>query len=462
MKKASAILASFFAATVAFAAPTLTPNSVKYRDSSKPHATGRSGNATLDAVAMIGIDGTTTISVASNGNLDKVQLQADGDNTVNVNAVGDRSFTQNLSDFAPHQAIRVQANVSGVDPRTDVVSADEIIKYRPDLAVTHVAAPQSAMPGTPFLVSATVAERNGDLGARANCVLSADGAEVDRSTGIWVDAGDSVSCMFSATLSAMGAHSLTVTVRDVHPGDYDDTNNAASASITISEPFAGYDVDAMQSNYHTDKTVAGPGLYEQSTTDQKLQQYSFGGTYAKLLDLDRIWMRVRETTDGAFVSDTTSDGMLVSRYDDSDGGISMTCRDGLGDSATYRVCNRTMADGSSFFSFAAMRWSGSVNYVTHNAFLGYDSNGNPMYGDAYTHSENGVQGPDYGSTVSLDVTVTDGSTTLQATPTVALSPMSVDRGVHRTCRSVRGGSVCTEVHTIEEGVRGSVHVDGSY
>ena len=65
----------------------------------------------------------------------------------------------------------------------------------------------------------------GDLGATADCILSADGTVVDRVSDMWVDAGGVVTCHFTATFTTPGQHALHVAVGNVRPGDYDMTNN---------------------------------------------------------------------------------------------------------------------------------------------------------------------------------------------------------------------------------------------
>jgi hypothetical protein len=101
--------------------------------------------------------------------------------------------------------IGVQANIIGVDgSRTDVVTVTEMVKLRPDLTVGQITNPDHAQIGIPVEITALVSERNGDVGATADCVLSADGVEIDRANGIWIDANRSVSCMFRPIFSMVG------------------------------------------------------------------------------------------------------------------------------------------------------------------------------------------------------------------------------------------------------------------
>ncbi|MGI9166054.1 MAG: hypothetical protein ACR2G5_06670 [Pyrinomonadaceae bacterium] len=46
-------------------------------------------------------------------------------------------------------------------------------------------------------------ELKGDVGATADLILYADGVEVDRANGVWVDAGGTVSCVFTHTFTSL-------------------------------------------------------------------------------------------------------------------------------------------------------------------------------------------------------------------------------------------------------------------
>ncbi|HET7435163.1 MAG TPA: hypothetical protein VFN10_10685 [Thermoanaerobaculia bacterium] len=455
------LLFSLGAATAALAAPaTLVPNAVKYRDSSLPHATGRSGNASIEAFALLGKDGKTDVVVTANGTIEKVQLRAGDANALNFTN-DSNAFAQQLDDLTPHQPLHVQANVSAVDgSRTDVVDVEEIVKSRPDLAVADVRAPEYAMPGVPFAVAATIREQNGDLGARADCVLSADGVELDRARGIWVDAHDSVTCSFSARLNDMGAHTLTVSAAAVHPGDWDETNNCASASTTIALPFDQYHASAADTTLHTITTTDGPGSHQESVTDQWEQWADLSGTRAVAMNMANFHAHVTESSDGTLITETSSDDMAIrsTSNDVEDDGSRYECFDGWDNYQSIHACLWTRPDGSPLFQFGSMRWSTEVMYLSKTWSL---STGAET--DSYTHSTSGLQDAHYGSSVSLDVTITDGATTIAATPTVSLAPYFVDRGTHGFCRPAgRTGQVCTETGTTESGKRGVADATNAY
>ena len=163
---------------------------MKYRDAGAKPATGRSGSAAIEARALRGQNETTIEvttgrldgSVAPAGKLDKVQIKVfngHGDVVVTDNyrkgalngATG--SFTYDW--VARGQKVQVQANVSGIDPnRTDVVTVSSNAALRPDLTVSDITSVNQAYLGASIDISALVREKNGDLGARANCVLKID------------------------------------------------------------------------------------------------------------------------------------------------------------------------------------------------------------------------------------------------------------------------------------------------
>jgi hypothetical protein len=162
-------------------------------------------------------------------------IQSDLLHTRNVKAAEGTSLTRvTMNDVARGQRLRVQANVTGIDPnRTDVVTVDTHVKLRPDPAVIEVNGLSNAHVHVPVNIGALLRELNGDVGATANCVLYIDGVEVDRVQGLWIDAGSAIDCAFKHTFTEVGAHEVTILVENVAPGDFDHTNNAFVGEITI-------------------------------------------------------------------------------------------------------------------------------------------------------------------------------------------------------------------------------------
>lgn len=229
--------------------PTRFANRIKYRDQGLQPARGRSGNATLTARALLGANGMTILDVStgeinapSSASLKKVQVKLFTSNgivqsTTNYTVGTSPTYQLAIPGRVRGSNIGVQASVIGLDgSRTDVVTVTEMVKLRPDLAVDRITNPDHAQIGIPLDITALVSERNGDVGATADCVLSADGVEIDRAHEIWIDANRSVSCMFRPIFSTVGQKHLTVSLVSVEPGDYDDSNNSASATLEIVAP----------------------------------------------------------------------------------------------------------------------------------------------------------------------------------------------------------------------------------
>lgn len=229
--------------------PTLFKNSVKYRDAGAKPATGRSGNATLVAQALLSSDGVATLSLTTglegeppSGTLSQVHVKQFDVNGHPQRTLQYRTITGSTAEVRmparPHgSSMQIQANIKGIDVnRTDVVTVMETVKYRPDLAVTAIThAPQSVQ-FAQTLIFSTFRELKGDVGAHADCVLAVDGEVVDQGLGIWIDAGREVSCNFVYRFPTPGTKQLKISLTNVDPGDYDVRNNSRTSTITITEP----------------------------------------------------------------------------------------------------------------------------------------------------------------------------------------------------------------------------------
>jgi hypothetical protein len=223
--------------TVSASGITLIPNTVKYRDNGGKPATGRSGSAELEALALLSKDGTVTVqsrarsidpAVTGLGQVSKLQIKAssaDGTPKLVRNLNGDPSAEPlQMRGLVRGDRVQLQANVRGLDGnRTDVVTVTETVKRRPDLTVQMDMARQVPA-GQPVPITATVREQNGDMGAFAECTLLVNGWYVDGAPGVWVDAGDAVACAFTHSF-APGDHDVQVEVGVAQPADWDVSNN---------------------------------------------------------------------------------------------------------------------------------------------------------------------------------------------------------------------------------------------
>jgi hypothetical protein len=227
-------------------------SSKHYRESGVSNATGRSGSAHVTARALVSKDGGATVEVTTGtldststapGSFRKVQFKA-------LNAAGNPISVQNLFPSTPSgyysftspsfhrgQQLQLQANITGIDGnRTDVVTVVETVKVRPDLAVSNLSFPSSAVPNQTVNISANIVEMNADTGATTTCVLAIDGNPVDQVKNVWVDAAGSVSCAFVYTFDAPGGHTIQVSANNVVPADWDTSNNSSSGTIDITNP----------------------------------------------------------------------------------------------------------------------------------------------------------------------------------------------------------------------------------
>jgi hypothetical protein len=237
-------------ASVSARRPTRFANTIKYRDKGKKHARALAGVASLEARALLGRDGGTILDISTGaidgapgaGVLSKIQLKLyapDGalQTTTNYKGLSTPVYQLTLPGRVRGSRIQVQGSIVGIDGKhADVVTLNETVKLRPDLSVDRITAPAQSRVRMPVNISAMISEQNGDVGARADCVLAVDGVEVDRAHGIWVDAGRSVSCLFSHVFPATGTKRLTVSAISVSPGDWDPANNSAAVMIEIVLP----------------------------------------------------------------------------------------------------------------------------------------------------------------------------------------------------------------------------------
>ncbi len=376
-----------------------------YRDSGLGPATGRSGNATLNARALLAKDGSTLVELTTGmldssttppGNLDKVQFkpfdQAGNaiyaQNWTGLTGGGYYSFT--TTELNRLQQLQLQANASGIDKRTDVITVVETVKLRPDIAVAKVTNPSSAYVNQVVNISAVVKELNGDTGANTNCVLYANGTAIDRANAIWVDAGGIVTCAFAYQFTSQGTYNLQVSAENVVPADWDTSNNSATSSIDIvaqTQKLTGYtwfmDETGSQNDSWTgtatDATGATVYNYQQTATGNYHYQNAgaFGYSYGLLPPVAPITAHYNETADGTTVYNASGSPTWASVTTSPDG------------------------NGGTLWHEFFYGWTGSVG-LTHIEYSGdLDANGNVIsswmfhdlarYAGDVTYQSNGIQ-----------------------------------------------------------------------
>ncbi|HVG44400.1 MAG TPA: hypothetical protein VM890_06695 [Longimicrobium sp.] len=312
-------------AAAAAGKPSLIRNAVKYRDQGAKPATGRSGSSTLTVRALLGMDGATDLEVTT-GVFDPVptatrpltkvqvkQLDASGHSlrTLNYNGLTNGgTATFRYTGLPRGTTLQVQGHVTE-GRRTDVVTATAAVYLRPDLRV-RLEAPQQVRAGFPVNLVATVSEGNGDMGARADCVLYVDGVEVDRASGIWVDAGGAVTCAFTYVFPSAGTRRVRVEAANVSPGDFDLTNNAAEATVQVTGGGSDFNYSAQAEDYvettlqvdSTRSAYDGGQVTAQHTTLRSSRSIQSGTLYGWMphgVSLATTRVRVSQATNGVTV-----------------------------------------------------------------------------------------------------------------------------------------------------------------
>ncbi|MBN1207461.1 MAG: hypothetical protein JXB05_21465 [Myxococcaceae bacterium] len=470
--------------------PVLHPGSQRYRVSAPP-ATGRSGSATLMARALLGKGGQTTVEVSTStldtatvapGNISKLQIKLLDDqgrargseNYTGLNLGGRLQVT--LQGLGRGQPLQVQANIRGIDPaRTDVVTVRAPVQRRPDLAVQQVSAPESAPAGMPVDLSALVEERNGDTGAEADCVLKVDGAEVDRASGIWIDAASAVSCAFSHTFSSGGLHVVTVEVADVVPGDDEPSNNEATTSLWVTDSLRfHHEASVDSSTFHT--VTRQDGWYKLASSTQQVrsdwfqdyeyygwrQSVEFRGELPHAISFPLTAFTLTHSSGGLSIPGTTFHDL------EPDAPALEQCVwevDPLS-SAHLRLCTRTgPSQGQTRFTYT--RYGGEVTYYSywHQArWVTSMSTGKTSYSEwSVNNRETTPLGPAAqwipGASYDFDVQVIDGDTKYRAVASVALTPYQHEVIEPLTCTGSTAPDysleTCRRSHFTLQGVQGT-------
>jgi hypothetical protein len=414
--------------------PQFHRNTQKYSDVGAKPVGGRSGSASLQARAMLSEDGTVLVE-ASTGDLDagtapgqirKMQMKVlspsgKPGSTQNFEGRGDGYWSASVPRLGADGRVQLQANIGGIDgKRTDVVTVSVPVKRRPDVAVNGVAAPARALAGVPMNVVATVSERNGDMGARANCMLQVDGQLSDQARGIWIDAGQTVSCAFQTQVATVGSHKVTVYVTGISPADWDGSDNSASTSVDVLSPetalsysasFTATDADYVA---HTKNSSDDGSYVDENTQTGKRQERLFSITSWTTANSFSFPTRVRSAllADGVSVFDYSNDIAL------QPGASSPTADCGeLIDGRFYlSVCNLRI--GSPHSEVSVSSFDGRVTYFGSH-FIQFE--GEDTYIPSSSDTPTGLGAYPVSSSVQLVIELRDARGMLfAARPTMSL------------------------------------------
>jgi hypothetical protein len=173
--------------------------------------------------------------------LKKVQVKtfsADGSlartrNLTDVEAPGGVAKDIDLGDVPRDRRLEAEVLIqTGTPQRTYVVRERTRTLLRPDLVVEAIS-PQQALVNRPVVISAVIAERNGDVGATAAVSMSAVPGATEPVT---VPAGGQVTVRFAAvTFGTAVPVEVTVKVDGADPAETDIGNNTRSGTIDVTE-----------------------------------------------------------------------------------------------------------------------------------------------------------------------------------------------------------------------------------
>lgn len=349
------------------------------------------------------------------------------------------SFSTPLGVLAHGQALTVDAIIGGIDRGKDRVSVDDQVQYRPDLAVSHLDVPPTAPLGLPTSMAATVVERMGDLGATADCVLSADGVIVDRVTGIWVDAGGAVTCHFSYAFTTVGQHAVHADVVNVAPGDYDTGNNGADATVSVMPQFTSSLIarDATYAGRDTDEVVDSTGtvLYQdESTWSGSTQSASLSASWSEMVAFPLATVLVSATSGGSTWPLIQLSGVAA----DSSDPVQGTCAAG-GDTTGFNwltVCTAGTGGGAGATTVDVSEFAGDVTYHSDGVCKQTTSFADCSAGFTWNDGGGSVWATrhPFGDTVSITLDLSDAAgLTLQGSSVASLSAYTSQESVPQTC-----------------------------
>jgi len=322
------------------------------------------------------------------------------------------------------------------------------VELGPDLAVTKVDVPERVHATEVVAFNATVRELNGDMGAGGDCVLYADGVEVDRAAGIWVEAGGTVTCAFAARFSSLGRKSLRAAVVTRTPTEFDPANNSSTVSIDV-EPLPlhmSYNAEALQhtglflddySYKYDDDPITGFGFHSSFTRNNRVEErYQYARIFASApqgIAFPVAAVSLSQLTDATVLDSRT--------YADLPGGAPFgTEADGGrcgsdGDGAFAFILCSYHRGPDSWTTIYYSQFSGTVTFVSRFLEKWTAPWKEDDHVDEPGHYESEQQWGRYapfGETVTFNLSVTSGLFRLVASPTISLTTNAYGDAA-RTC-----------------------------
>lgn len=484
--------------------PQLLPNTKKYSERGLQPATGRSGSASLTTRALLGNDGKTSVEMTTGGldggdarlgNINKAQLKPldeNGNALYARNYTGLQSggyFTTIVNDLHRGQQVQAQANIDGLETgRNNVVTVVETVKLRPDMALSNFSAPANAAPGNPINISVVLRELNGDAGATANLVLYVDGTLVDRTQDVWVDAGGTVSCVFTHKFTSAGSKQLEVKVERAAPGDYDVSNNSVSGSVQVG-PFSSdlnynvqvFDMDEDYRSHIFERRFFNGVLQSEREEDFSSrgwrQAANFYGWTGRMITFP-ISISHNETNDGASVFSNSYSNLTPTSVIDASDGVTRFISHNVWrydpvtgyyfNLYTNATINLTTGGRVETTFFSSNRQAGDVTYYS----AGYERFWDGYTGEEFFYSWNttdisraGTRIP-FGTSYGINIALTAGDGAVYvASPVVNLSAFDNSGSQPYTCFDWAfdeySGTSCVQYDAIRLGKHGYAYRDSN-
>jgi hypothetical protein len=179
------------------------------------------------------------------------------------------------------------------------------VRLRPDLRIVSVDVPTVVRVNQPFTIVATIRELNGDTGARTTCILAdRDDHDIDIAENIWVDAGDTVQCMFSQTLTTLGTRSFYVKVGRTRPDDWDSSVGERERFSVLATTTRQWEIAASQKTIRQSYVETFSGDPDHPLSGESTETFDtmqFSGVIDEPIDLETVTMSIEESTDGKLI-----------------------------------------------------------------------------------------------------------------------------------------------------------------
>jgi hypothetical protein len=224
------------------------------------------------------------------------------------------------------------------------------------------------------------------MGAHADCVLYVDGVEADRARGIWVDAGDAVSCSLTHVFESVGPKQLRMEIANVSPGDFDPSNNVGQNTVHVTDAtgdftYAAFVEDYVENSVQVDSTriayYDGQMIDQHNIYHQRLA-YQTGVLYGWMphgVPLATTNVRVSQSTNGVTVHagawpEAAEGYPLLSPQPDcmagwNEGVVVYLCSTGTADDGMTSVQYLRVGTAVTYYGIQNGRvwWSGAPEYV---------------------------------------------------------------------------------------------------